>query len=269
MLTFLHISDTHISSDLAYHPVWLPDSIGHPNCGFAALQAAVARLPFSFDFILHTGDVSADPRTGDYHCARELLLQLPAPIYCLPGNHDSAEHMGAILHDGQHLHFLDDAHLQLGDYHLLTLDTNKIGSYSDDAHSSRLSEAQIVWFAERLAAIAPAPYIVAAHHPLIETGVPWIDERMRVQNGERIHQLLCQHRANLTAVFHGHIHQAITTQRDGIMYISCQSTWSNLAAYPGLHDDEADPLTVGGFNLVMLHGTRVFTRRYSLPLLQP
>ena len=265
MLTFLHISDTHISGDPEYHPPWIPESVAHPNRGTELLLDAIKALPFAFDFILHTGDVCADPHEADYACARELLLQFPRPMYLLPGNHDSAEHMEAILHDGRKLHVLRDAHVEVSGYHLVTLDTAGQG----DVHAPTLDDEQIARFAEALDAAGDQPIIAAMHHSPVETGVPWLDEQMRIQNGDRIQRILRAHRDNLAGVFHGHIHQQTDTQEDGLLYICCPSTWSNLAGYPVMREGIADPQTPGGFNLVMLSNNRAFIRRYNLPRLTP
>ncbi len=262
MLTFLHISDTHISGDPAYHPPWIPDSVAHPIRGTKLLLEAIQRLPFPFDFILHTGDVCADPHESDYHRARELLLQLPGTLYMLPGNHDSVELMQSILHDGRKLHVLRDAHIEVKGYHLVTLDSNGPG----DAHAPSLPDEQIERFAATLAALGELPIIAAMHHSPVETGVPWLDDEMRIQNGERIQRILRAHRDRLAGVFHGHIHQEADTLVDGVLYVCCPSTWSNLAGYPGAREGIADPLTPGGFNLVMLRGGRTFVRRYNLPI---
>ena len=261
LLTFLHISDTHMSGDPDYHPPWIPESVAHPNRGTELLLEAIRGLPFAFDFILHTGDVCADPQEDDYHCARELLLRFPGPIYLLPGNHDSAEYMEAILHDGYKLHVLRDANVEVNGYHLVTLDTNEPG----DAHAPRLRDEQIEWFADALDAAGDRRIIAAMHHSPIETGVPWLDDHMRIQNGDRIQRILRAHRDRLAGVFHGHIHQQAEAHKDGVLYICCPSTWSNLAGYPGIREGIADPLTPGGFNLVMLRGNRIFVRRYNLP----
>ena len=261
MLTFLHISDTHISAEPDYHPPWATEAAPHPNDGVERLLAAILALPFAFDFILHTGDVAADPEPANYHQARELLKRLPGTVYCLPGNHDSPAMMLDLLHDGGRIHVLRDDRVAIGDYQLVSLDTNGEG----DAHAPTLAEGKIEAFAGRLEATRGAPTIVAAHHPLSKTGVPYIDDEMRVQNGERIHGLLARRQSQLAGVFYGHIHQSVSSYGDGVMYTSCQSTWTNLAAYPGLAGhNEKDERTPGGFNLVMLQGSRCFVRRCHL-----
>lgn len=263
MLTFLHISDTHISGDPEYHPPWIPESVAHPNRGTELLLQAIQRLPFAIDFILHTGDVCADPHEEDYRRARELLLQFPGPMYLLPGNHDSGDLMEATLHDGQMLHVLRDALLEVKGYQLVALDTAGQG----DIHAPTLGDEQIEWFGETLDGAGDAPIIAAMHHSPVETGVPWLDEQMRIQNGDRIQRILRAHRDQLAGVFHGHIHQQTDTYQDGVLYVCCPSTWSNLAGYPGVREGIADPLTPGGFNLVMLRDSGAFVRRCNLPRL--
>ena len=261
MLRFLHISDTHISADPEYHPPWIPAAVRHPQVGAAALLRRVSQLPFEIDFILHTGDVCADPIAADYHCARDLLRQFDAPMFLLPGNHDSAELMLEILHDGERLQVLGDARICIKGYTLVTLNSNGEG----DVHAPEIGEERIQTLSANLAAAA-GPIIVALHHPLLAVGVPVLDEGMRVQNGERIHNLLASRAEQIAGVFHGHIHQLTNTTRDGVTYICCPSTWSNLAAHPGLLENTPDLDTPAGFSLVMIDDGVTFVRRYSLPL---
>lgn len=260
MNTFLHISDTHISGDPAYHPPWLSAGTSHPNIGAKNLLRAIKQLPYAVDFILHTGDVCAEPLADDYRCARELLDDLPAPIIMLPGNHDSGDLLHTILHDGRERHVLRDAHLRLDDLHVIALDTSGGGE-----HAPSLRPEQLDWLEAALDACRDGHIIVAAHHPLLETGMAWLDEFMRVQNGAAAHAILARHSQRIAGVLHGHIHQPTISCADGINYICCPSTWSNLAAYPGLNGNEPDPHCASGYNLLILRGTRLFARRFALP----
>lgn len=260
MLTFLHISDTHISGDPVYHPSWVHPLAVHPNMGMEALISKVNRLNFPIDFVLHTGDVCADANEADYHCARTLLGRFQMPVYLIPGNHDSIDLMNDIIDDGSWIHVLRDDRVCINDYHLITLNTNGTG----DAHAPTVHERQIDWLAYELQQTAGEPMIVAMHHPLIETGVEWIDQRMRVKNGDQIHQHLARYASQLRGVFYGHIHQPVHSCCDGVMYTTTPSTWYNLQAYPGLQHDEGDHVMSGGFNLVLVRGNRTFLRRYSL-----
>lgn len=256
MTTFLHISDTHISGDPAYHPPWLRPGTRHPNTDAKNLLGVIKQLPYAVDFILHTGDVCAEPLADDYRCARDLLDDLLVPIILLPGNHDSGDLLAEHLHDGERRHVLRDARLRLGDTHIIALDTSGGGE-----HAPSLRPQQLDWLESALDSCRDGRIIVAAHHPLLETGVAWLDESMRAQNGAAAHAILARHSKRIAGVLHGHIHQPTISCADGISYISCPSTWSNLAAYPGLTVDESDQHCAPGYNLVMLRGPRLFARR--------
>ena len=262
VLTFLHISDTHISADPGYHPPWVPPSVPHPNRGVENLLAAVEQLPYEIDFILHTGDVCADPQAADYHQARRLLSAFEQPMYLLPGNHDSPQLMRDILDDGERRRVLRDECAVVNGVHLLALDTCGGG----EAHAPMLAEAQIAWFADALEQAAGQPLLAALHHPLIPTGIDWIDRVMRVQNGERIQRLLQAHRGPFCGAFHGHIHQVAQSFCAGVLYSGGASTWYSLRAYPGLQRDAPDLTAPGGFNLVVIRENRSFVRACSLPL---
>ena len=259
MITFLHISDTHISGDPGYSPPWLEPGSSHPNPGAESLLRAISRLPFPIDFVLHTGDVCADPHEADYVRARDMLEAIDAPLLLLPGNHDSGDLLAAHLHDGERRHVLRDDHWQIGDLHILALDT------SGGEHAPRLRAEQLDWLDSALAGCDGGQILVAAHHPLLETGIAWLDENMRVQNGAAAHAILARHQARIVGVLYGHIHQPTISCADGISYISCPSTWNNLAAYPGATANPLDPHCPPGYNLITLQGGRLFARRCALP----
>ena len=263
MLTFLHISDTHISADPEYRPHWPSHSVQHPNRGAESLLEAIGGLPFPVDFILHTGDVCAEPEAENYHQAREMLDRLEQPLYVLPGNHDSPQMMRDILEDGRRRQILGDDHRIVAGYHLLSID----GSGAEDPLAPTLADAQIDNFAAQLGRTQGGPVLVAAHYPFVRTGVPWIDKGARVQNGERLHELLAAQRERVTGVFFGHIHQVVNSFCDGIAYNCCPSTWFNFTGYPGMEKTDADLDTPGGFNLVVIRENRSFVRRFSLPRL--
>lgn len=260
LLTFLHISDTHISGDPPDHARWKAEDHGHPNHGVEALLDAIKGLPFEIDFILHTGDVCNDPGETNYHCARELLLRLPGPIYLLPGNHDSVEHMLNILHDGRKLRVLRDDHVEISGLHLVALDSTDC-----DSHLPSVAESQVQWLAARMDAIGDQPTIVALHHMPVPSGIRYFDDKMRPQIGDRIHNVLKPHGEKLAGVFYGHIHLVAETYRDGVLYICCPSTYYNNFAYPGLPKRITDPDSAGGFNLVMIGRQGTFLRRCNLP----
>ena len=264
MLTFLHISDTHISADPAYRPHWLHKPLAHPNRGVEALLAAIDGLSFPVDFILHTGDICAEPEAENYLLARELLDRLEQPLFLLPGNHDSPRMALEILSDGERRRVLDDDHVIVNGHHLISIEAGGMG----DPVFPTVPEAQIDNFAALLDQAQDGPILVAAHFPFVRTGVPWLDDGARIQNGERLHKLLAERRERVAGVFYGHIHQVANSSSGGICYHCCPSTWFNFTGYPGMESADADLETPGCFNLVMIRENRTFVRRYFLPRLE-
>lgn len=261
MLTFLHISDTHICADPDYRAPWLHKSVAHPNRGVESLLEAIKGLWFPVDFILHTGDICAEPSVENYQLARELFDRLEQPMYMLPGNHDSPQMARDILPDGERRQVLDDDHKVVNGYHLISIEGGGVG----DPVFPTVPEEQIERFAALLDQAQDGPILVVAHFPFVRTGVPWIDDGARIQNGERLHELLVARREQVVGVFYGHIHQVANSFCDGITYSCCPSTWFNFTGYPGMELADADLETPGGFNLVMIRDKRTFVRRYFLP----
>src|SRR5690606_21680916 len=86
LLTFVHISDTHLHSDPTFTGAFTNIV---PRPGVEATIRQINDLPFEIDFVLHTGDIMTDPQQeAEYELARDLLGTLRYPVYYLAGNHD-------------------------------------------------------------------------------------------------------------------------------------------------------------------------------------
>src|SRR5690606_9880556 len=100
--------------------------------------------------------------------------------------------------------------------------------------------------------------IVAVHHNVLPVGSPWMDDFMRMANGEALHRVLRQAGEKLLGVFHGHIHQNQQITRDGITYTSVLSSWYQLTSYPNqtetVNEFDADP----GYNVVTITPEQVY-----------
>ena len=86
LLTFIHISDTHIPTDPAYTT---QHATVPPYEGAQKLVQQLNNLPFTPDFVLHTGDVTYDPDPEAYRNSKDILSGIPFPVYYVAGNHDS------------------------------------------------------------------------------------------------------------------------------------------------------------------------------------
>ena len=127
-------------------------------------------------------------------------------------------------------------------------------------------EEQLAWLEKLCAADDPRPLIVAVHHNLLPVGIPWLDDYMRTINGEAVHQALLPARHRLRGVFFGHVHQNLDMYRDGILYASTLSSWTQFQAWPEqietIQDTNADP----GFSVVTLTRDQTYIRRCRFDL---
>jgi 3',5'-cyclic-AMP phosphodiesterase len=82
---FVHISDSHIGP-----------TAGYSRHGFRPLPAVqrlvdiLNHLPQRPDFVVHTGDIVAEPDPAAYRLAARTFAQLEMPVYYVNGNHDRA-----------------------------------------------------------------------------------------------------------------------------------------------------------------------------------
>ena len=82
-LRLLQLTDTHLFAD----PGGILYGVNTRN-SLTAVIAAIKRAGERPDAILVTGDLSQDESTTSYQILRDMLAQLEAPVFVLPGNHD-------------------------------------------------------------------------------------------------------------------------------------------------------------------------------------
>ncbi len=252
-LRFVHITDTHIGPDAHYNSNSAPHST---HIGAQALVRELQQLPFTPDFVLHTGDVAYDPDPAAYHAARPILSAIPYPVYYLAGNHDSAallqsELLGVTPRDPF------DTVVDLGAYRLICLDSTAAPA---EPPRGRLRESQLEWLTAQCA--GDRALIVAVHHNPLRVGIPWWDDLMSLENGDALHAALLPFRDRLRGVFFGHVHQDTDLYRDGILYASALSSWYQLAASPGQVNSERDRHAGPGYSVVTMTPDTTFIRRH-------
>src|SRR5919204_400026 len=97
------LSDFHIGA------VWAE---GDPLARLAAAVESVKALPTQPDAVLVSGDLSDNATDAEYEQVRELLAQIQAPAYVLPGNHDDRRalhrHFGVPGADGEPVQYSVD-----------------------------------------------------------------------------------------------------------------------------------------------------------------
>ncbi len=256
MLRFVHISDTHISPDPHYNH----DAAQHtPLMGAKALVHELNALPFTPDFVLHTGDVAYNPDAAAYPVAREALSAIRYPTYYLAGNHDDPAALQRVMLGAEQIKTPFDYQFEVKGVQIVCVDSNRPA----EPPGGRVSEAQLAWLEGLCRAQDDRPLVVATHHNVLPMGSPWWDDTMRMENGEDFHRALLPARDRIRGVFFGHVHQNIAITRDGIPYFSALSTWYQIHNYPGQLETEVDRYAAPGFNVVMITPEQTYVRRHS------
>lgn len=255
---FLHISDTHISSDPAF------SNYGHrPYDNLKRLIATINALPYSFDFVLHTGDVVEDASTTAYQQAKHLFSDLRAPIYYLSGNHDHAPELQRVLLDIQMPKDRYDYAFVVGGVQFVVLD-----SRGPIDPGGELTSEQIAWLGEYCTPDGP-PLVIALHHEPIPLDVPWLDEitfmasPMLLRNSAEFIETLKPAQARLRGVFFGHIHRGIQVVQDGLLFSSAPSVFAQLKTWPNLRAATPAPEEAVGYCLVTIDEQRTLIQQYT------
>jgi len=258
LVTFLHISDTHIHSnpnhtrDFAQYP---------PNWGAKALVDTINALPFKLDFVLHTGDVVYDPVPEMYITARDILSQIKYPVHYVAGNHDAAGALQNTLIQKEDTTLQVNYTFTVNDVQFAVVDSN--GASTPPA--GHFTETQLDWISKICSADDPRPLVIATHHNVLPTGIPWLDNYMGVTNWDDFHRAILPAKRRIRGVFFGHVHQNIDIVRDGILYASTASSWAQFWSYPDLNKTTADKGMEPGYSLVMISKEQTFIRRCRFP----
>lgn len=264
-LRFLHISDTHINMDTDY----IKDHTAYtPLRGAKALIREIQSLPFTPDFILHTGDVAYDPVPDVYPPIKELFSTIDVPIHYVVGNHDDSQALQQVLmgRTDETIQPYLYGELSYKDTQVVYLDSN--GPHDPENPSGFVTQDQLDWLDEICTTDDERPLVIAVHHNVLPIGVPWLDEWMRIENGEAVHEVIRQARDRLCGVFFGHIHQNLQVLRDGVMYVSAGSSWYQLLGYPDPSNTRyiPDTHTLPSFNIVTVTHTTSSIIRHSFTI---
>lgn len=260
-LYFVQISDTHIGPTAEY------SRHGHYSLPCAKRMVEVINmLPQRPDFVVHTGDVVADPHPDAYRLAAETFSRLEVPIYYVNGNHDRAADIRRYLPMGPKEDIDPDPAclsytFSMKGWRFLVLDAK--GPEEIDPQGL-LPDSQLELLVQEATATGP-PLTIFVHFPVLPLNSLWMDENMLIQNGEAMHRALLPARNRLRGVFHGHVHQAMQTVRDGILYVSAASVFSQFGAWPDdiiiRYDSEHDP----GYNFVHLLAGQTIIHQHTFP----
>jgi len=208
------ISDPHIvpPGALLYGGV---DTAGFLRRAVAALNA----LEPPPDIVVITGDLVDKGEPAEYDHLRALLAPLAAPVFVIPGNHDSREPLraafaadGYLPGDGFLNYAIDDFPVRL-----IALDTLVPGEGGGELCAERL-----LWLDRALAAAPDRPTAVMMHHPPFATGIERMD-RAGLREPEAFGAIIARH-GQVERILCGHLHRAIERRFAGTVAGTAPST---------------------------------------------
>lgn len=259
---FVHITDTHIGPTPTF------SRHGHESYACAKRMVEIINgLPVRPDFIIHTGDVVNDPDPQAYTLAAQLFVRLTSPVYYVTGNHDTAQNIVAYLPMGprQPATFDPDFlcyRFEVKGYRFLVLD----GHIPDeDAPHGFLPPPQMTVLEAEAEDVNGPPLIIFNHFPALPLNAPWMDANLCLCNGPAVHQALVRLVPRLRAVFLGHVHQNMQTWREGVLYVTAASTFSQFTAWPTDVEIGLDPDHLPGFNFVHLLPEQTIIHQHTFP----
>jgi len=209
-MKILQLSDTHLRGDglLSFQ---VADTVKAMNDAMNYFS----KMEQQPDLYIVTGDLADNGNVAAYQKLREKLVQLPAPVYIVPGNHDDRLLFREIF--PEMCPVKEDIH----PYICYTIDDMPIRIIVVDTsiphtHWGALSEPVADWLDRRVQEYPDKPTLVFTHHPPFITGMSMMDEGF--ENAERYARILQKH--NNLKLCCGHMHCNISTVWHGIPVIT-------------------------------------------------
>lgn len=201
------ISDTHVRAD-------------DDGAAAAALKCALAQAArYEADAIVLTGDLVNDGRADEYAVLAEALIDPPAPLFLMPGNHDDRERLRA--HFPAHAYLPAQGALSYTieqfPLRIVMLDQTVPGEVHGD-----ITSAQAAWLDDTLAAAPERPTLVALHHPPFATHDLLFDT-IGLRRWEAFNVVIARHR-QVVRVLCGHHHRFAVGQSGHAPVIIAPST---------------------------------------------
>jgi len=265
VLEVIHISDTHFGPDRSL-------TIRGANAydRSRALVSAINALPFTPDYIMHTGDVVNDPDPDAYALAAEVLSACESPVYFATGNHDDVAMMREHLVFATQRLLVPESDGQL--CYRLTGDKNdEVEFFVVDGRVPQaegphgfISQNQIEAVLDGITGKKPAA--IFCHYPLSPIGSAWIDEHLLVTNGRAfLDAVSAKAGSQLRGVFSGHLHRGLQIYSGGVFQSGVSSPACEFTAGP--EDDLCDFLSGGPipFNHITFTADATMVKSYSFP----
>ena len=254
----VQISDVHYTEAPGVRGFVRPDA----DLGLAAvLQDAAADLARA-DLVAATGDLADVGHPDAYRRLGEVLATVPAPVYCLPGNHDADVPFRACLpRPGVHI----ETAVRVGTWLMLFLDTNAMGQedvgggvHRDLDRRMLLADEPLVTPAEEARARAVLG-VTDAEHVLLWVHQPPLASSAPTGESDGRLAALVRDFPKIRAIAGGHLHGTLDGEFEGRPVLVCPSTTYNI-------DYDRNHFEGPGYRVLALHADgRVESESRTVP----
>lgn len=238
-LLLAQVSDSHLYENEAGA---LRDRSGNVVCVTAStlrqVLADVRGLDPRPELLLLTGDLSHDGSAASYRRLKRWLAEVGIPYHWTPGNHDCPRTMAAELSGWS-------AQVRCGAWNVVLLNSKvpQEGAHHGEVSADALEELGGILSTQ------PLPTLIALHHPPLDVGSRWLDEKYPLRNATNLRQWIGQF-PHVKVVVFGHAHQELDREVEGVRYLGAPSTCDQFVPQTEvLTRDELPP----GYRLLWLH----------------
>jgi 3',5'-cyclic-AMP phosphodiesterase len=220
MTAILQLSDTHIvpKGALVSERLETADALARLVARISNVRDQIG----SIDALLVSGDLSDDGNAESYARFKTLIEPLGLPTYVIAGNHDAREPMRSAFANDLPVSGPLNWTQEIGDIHLIGLDTLVEGQ-----GSGTLSAESLTFLQSALSNAGDVPVLLALHHPPFACGIGFMDD-IGLTNRQALRDVLTTHAGPLRIVC-GHIHNMIISDVAGHIAISAPSPASTFA----------------------------------------
>jgi len=244
-LDIIQITDLHI----AHPPRKLPDSSLTTEDSLMTVLRTIERDEEPA-FLLCTGDLANHPDPTAYRRLHEIFGTDGCPVYCLPGNHDDpAMAQQAAIAQPSRLRW--SKVITHGNWVIIMLD-----SHIEGRIDGRLSDSELRFLDQTLAAHADHEAVVCLHHHSEPMQSRWLDNHI-LQNPAEFYAVTDQY-PQLRAILWGHVHQAWAGYRGHTQLLSTPSTCFQFLPRS---DDFAFDTRPPAYRRIQLHPNGDFTSK--------
>ena len=214
------------------------------------------------DLMLATGDLAEHGAVATYETLQRLFLDLPFPVWPIPGNHDLRGNFRSVFSD---LPITDDSGdvryvVETGPLRIVMVDTLEEGR-----HGGSFGPERTAWLDRTLADAPDRPTLVALHHPPVDSGNAWMSEDSDASWVEGLRVVIARH-PQVVRLLSGHLHRGMLTGFGGSTLSVCPATAPQVALdFRGLdtrHPDGRDMIVAEqpGFALHYWNGRDLVTQ---------